>query len=148
MSLQTDLIFVRALRNNAELIGMLPAGDVYNTAIALPETDAMNAPLPYIIVSYDGMNNESSTKDSVYEGLTDQVLIGIEIAAETRRQLAQIAIMVRKTVRGFLSGLSDDDEDFPLVPSDIQLSAKNVQYDEYKPCYWQMLCYNCDTNID
>ena len=37
MSLQTDIIFVKALRSNAELIEQLPAGDVYNTAIALPD---------------------------------------------------------------------------------------------------------------
>ena len=51
MSLITDAIFVKALRSNAALIAQLPAGDVYNTAIALPDEDADNAPLPYIIVS-------------------------------------------------------------------------------------------------
>ena len=51
MSLKTDIIFVNAIRSNDELIALLPAGDVYNTTIALPEPEALNAPLPYIIVS-------------------------------------------------------------------------------------------------
>ena len=52
MSLITDAIFVKALRSNTELIEQLPAGDVYNTAIALPEEEADNASVPYIIVSF------------------------------------------------------------------------------------------------
>jgi hypothetical protein len=39
MSLQTDIIFVKALRANADLMAQLAAGDVYNTAIALPDED-------------------------------------------------------------------------------------------------------------
>ena len=77
MSLITDAIFVKALRSNAALIAELPAGDVYNTSIALPDEDADNAPLPYVIVSFDGLNNQDTTKDNDYNGLTDTVTIGI-----------------------------------------------------------------------
>ena len=100
MSLITDAIFVKALRSNAALIASLPAGDVYNTAIALPDEDADNAPLPYVIVSFDGLNNQDTTKDNDYDGLTDTVTIGIEIAAETRPQLGELAVMIRKTIAG------------------------------------------------
>ena len=67
MSLQTDIVFVKALRSNATLVQQLPAGDVYNTAIPLPDEEAENAPLPYVIVSFDGLNNQDTTKDSSYE---------------------------------------------------------------------------------
>ena len=60
MSLLTDIIFVKALRSNAALMSMLPAHDVYNTTIALPDEDMDNAPVPYIIVTFDGMQNEDS----------------------------------------------------------------------------------------
>lgn len=147
MSLQTDIIFVRALRSNTQLIAELPAGDVYNTAIALPEQDADNAPLPYAIVSFDGLQNDQSTKDS-FEGDTDTVTISIEIAATTRDQLHDIAQEVRDTVLSFFEGLQADptDEDFALLPLDYQLSASAVRYDDMKPCYWQTLQYVCDTN--
>ena len=147
MSLQTDIIFVRAIRSNQELVAELPAGDVYNTAIALPEEDAMNAPVPYIIVSYDGMQNDQSTKDS-YEGDTDQVTITIEVAAETRDQLCNIMEAIRSTVLTFFESMQADptEEGFPLLPLDYQLSASAVQFDSMKPCYWQTLTYVCDTN--
>lgn len=147
MSLQTDIIFVRALRENTELIAKLPAGDVYNTAIALPEEDAENAPLPYIIVSFDGLTNDQTTKDG-YESDYDTVNIGVEVAAATRDQLFDLTQSVRDTVLSFFESLQSDptDDDFSLVPLDYQLSATGVRYDDQKPCYWQILNYQCDTN--
>ena len=150
MSLQTDIVFVKALRSNATLIQQLPAGDVYNTAIALPDEEAENAPLPYVIVSFDGLNNQDTTKDSSYEGLTDTVTIGIEIAAETRPQLAALAIMVRQTIAAYFAEHVQDvqDEDYELIPNAYTTSAQGVQYDSLKPCFWQRLSYQCDTNPD
>jgi hypothetical protein len=150
MSLQTDIIFVKALRSNADLMAQLPAGDVYNTAIALPDEDADNAEVPYIIVSYDGLNNQDSTKDSSFDGLTDMVTVGIEIAAKTRPQLAELAIMVRDTIRDYFRQhvTLRDDEDYELIPNSYQLQAQQVQYDSLKPCYWQQLAYQCDTDPD
>ena len=84
MSLLTDIIFVKALRADQSLMKMLPAGDVYNTTIALPDEDMDNAPLPYVIVSFDGLTNDQETKDDPYESESDTVSISIEIAAKTR----------------------------------------------------------------
>ena len=150
MSLITDAIFVKALRSNADLIAQLPAGDVYNTAIALPDEDADNAPLPYVIVSFDGLNNQDTTKDNDYDGLTDTVTIGIEIAAETRPKLGELAVMIRKTIADRFRQLAQqpDDEDYPLLPNAYTMQAEPVQYDSLKPCYWQRLSFQCDTNPD
>jgi hypothetical protein len=150
MSLITDAIFVKALRSNAELIEQLPAGDVYNTAIALPEEEADNAPVPYIIVSFDGLRIQDMTKDFDFEGESDNVQIGVTICAETRPQLGELAMAVRRTVREYFREHQgdDSDEDFALIPEDMSLQARGVQYDSLKPCYWQQLTYQCDTNID
>lgn len=150
MSLITDAIFVKALRSNADLIALLPAGDVYNTAIALPDEKADNAPLPYIIVSFDGLQNEGQTKDDDFEADTDRVQIGIVIAAETRPRLGELAILVRKTLREYFREHKGDDtdKDFALIPEDMTFSAQSVLYDSPKPCHWQRLTYQCDTNID
>ena len=150
MSLITDAIFVKALRSNADLIAALPAGDVYNTAIALPDEDIDNAEVPYIIVSFDGLNNQDAIKDDDYEADTDIVQIGIEIAAKTRPQLGELARAVRKTLREYFREHQgdDSDEDFALIPEDMTLTAQPVQYDSLKPCYWQQLQYQCDTKPD
>ena len=145
MSLQTDIIFVKALRENADLMKQLPAGDVYNTSIALPDEDLNNAPLPYIIVSFDGLTNDVETKDDPYEGDSDNVTISIEIAAKTRTELGQLAEAVRYQVHDYFVEADPTDEDTDMIPLDYQFSAQQVNYDQMKPCYWQVLTYQCDT---
>ena len=145
MSLQTDIIFVKALRANADLMKQLAAGDVYNTSIALPDEDLDNAPLPYVIVSFDGLTNDVETKDDPYEGDSDNVTISIEIAAKTRTELGQLAEAVRHQVHDYFVEADPTDDDFNLVPKGYQFSAQQVNYDQ-KPCYWQVLSYQCDTN--
>ena len=150
MSLQTDLIFVRALRSNSALLGQLPAGDVYNTAIALPDEAAANADVPYIIVAYDGLNNQDTTKDDAFESESDSVQIGITICTGEREELGEMAVAVRTTIREYFREHYGDntDEDFALIPNDITLNAQGVQYDSMKPCFWQVLNYQCDTDVD
>ena len=148
MSLQTDIIFAKALKSNADLMAELPAGNVYNTAIALPDEEADNAPVPYIIVSFNGLVNQDFTKDNQFEGMTDAVTIGITIAARTREELADLAIEARHTIVEYLQAQSPGDEDYDLVPREIQLQTQGVQYDSLKPCYWQELTYTCETNPD
>lgn len=147
MSLRTDIIFVKALSSNDELIGMLPAKGIYNTAIPLPDKDKANVPLPLITVSLDGVQNNDQTKDTPYEGQSDQVTIGVEVVAETREQVGTMAEMVRETVRTYFEEADPEDEDFELVPSDYQFGASGIGYDPDKPCYYQLLTYQCDTNI-
>ena len=146
MSLQTDIIFVKALRADEELMAKLAAGDVYNTAIALPDEDLDNAPLPYVIVSFDGLTNDIDTKDDPYESDSDAVNISIEIAARTRSELGQLADAVRHQVHQYFLDADPTDEDADLIPHDYQFSAQAVIYDSSKPCYWQVLTYQCDTN--
>ena len=146
MSLQTDIIFVKALRANADLMAQLAAGDVYNTAIALPDEDLDNAPLPYAIVTFDGLTNDIDTKDDPFESESDSVNISIEIAARTRKELGQLAEAIRHQVHQYFINADPTDEDADLIPHDYQLSAQAVNYDQMKPCYWQVLSYQCDTN--
>lgn len=150
MSLITDAIFVKALRSNAALIAQLPAGDVYNTTIALPDEELDNAPIPFVIVYFNGLQNEDQTKDDDFEAESDNVQIGIKIAAETRPKLGALAMAVRKTLREYFREHQgdDSDDDYALIPNDMTLSAQPVIYDYWKPCYWQTLLYQCDTNID
>ena len=147
MSLQTDIIFVAAIKSDNALIQQLAARDVYNTAIALPDEDMDNAPVPYVIVAQGEVVNGQTTKDD-YESDTDSVTITIEVAAKTRPELAVLANRIRKAVRRYFQNASEGDDDFDLVPIDYQFSAKPVTYDPLKPCYWMELNYQCDVRND
>lgn len=167
MGLLTDKIFFEALKANADFMQAI-GGRLYGTAIPVPDLEAENEPVPYCIVTFDGLNNQDSTKDDSYEGGTDQVNIGIELTAQTREELGALARMVRKIIHQQFSWemrfeeLRDSenfrledcdsfqlmvareyDDIFREVPYDYTFSADAVQYDSMKPCYWQTLHYQC-----
>ena len=148
MSLQTDIIFVKALSSNAALIAKLPAGGVYSTSIPVPDEELDNAHVPYIIVSFDSLQNDTTTKDSSYEGDTDHVQISVEVVAKSRQQVGQLTTAIRRTIREFFENITDDDEDYNLVPTDYTFSAQPVIFDPDKSAFGQVLQYQCETNVD
>ena len=136
MSLATDSIFVDALKSNATLVESV--GDrIYGTAIPLPDEDADNVPVPYLIVTFDGLNNDTGTKDDRYESEYDKVNIGIEVVGRTLKDLHDLTQMVRDTILTYVRAIHTNVEDYIFT-------ADAIQYDSLKPCYWQTLRYQCD----
>ena len=136
MSLATDSIFVDALKSNSTLVESV-GGRIYGTAIPLPDEDADNVPVPYLIVTFDGLNNDVDSKDDEIESDTDKVNISIEVVGETLAKLHELTQAVRDTVRDYLA---TNDTDI----TEYQFGAQAIQYDSMKPCYWQVLTYQCD----
>ena len=100
-------------------------------------------PLPYLIVSFDGLSNDQTTKDDPFESDSDSVSIGITIATDNREQLALLAQKVREVVHGYMM-TQDETSSAVARIEDYALTAEAVQYDQLKPCYWQVLKYQCD----
>lgn len=144
MSLATDSIFITALQSNSELLEALgydpETGDparLYCTAIPLPDEDAENVPVPYVIVTFDGLTNDQCTKDDRYESEYDTVNIGVEVTARNINELHELTQTVRDTI---LSYLREND----TAIMDYNFAAQQIQFDSLKPCYWQVLTYQCD----
>ena len=169
MSLLTDKIFCEALKANADFMQAI-GGRIWDTAIERPDIEAENESVPYCIVTFDGLNTDQGTKDDPYEGDNDTVNIGIELTAGDREELGTLARMVRRIIHNEFAWARRyaelrDSNDFDLedcnsfqlmvvreyddvfheIPYDYQMSAGPVQYDSMKPCYWQVLHYQCDT---
>lgn len=145
MSLITDKVFYNALLSNQTLADMVE-GRIENTTIPVPDDELANTPVPYIIITFDGMQNEGFTKDNSYEGMNDKVQVSIEVAAEDREELATIMAEIRQTVIDYFESVEPEQDDFDLIPQNYTLTASPVQYDSIKPCHFQSLTYNCDTN--
>jgi hypothetical protein len=148
MSLATDSIFITALQSNTDLLealGYVEATEtsegaparLYCTAIPLPDEDADNVPVPYVIVTFDGLTNDQGTKDDRYESEYDTVNIGVEVTARNINELHELTQMVRDTI---LSYLREND----TAIMDYNFAAQQIQFDSLKPCYWQVLTYQCD----
>lgn len=141
MSLATDSIFVSAISSNSELMQGI-GGRLYSTAIPLPDDDLDNVPVPFVIVTFDGLTNDQSSKDDPYESDNDSVNISVELVAATREKLADLAEDIRSTIYNYMMA----QDGFEI--EDYQFSADAVQYDALKPCYWQTLHYQCDVIND
>lgn len=146
MSLITDKVFYNALRSNATLMAQVD-GRIESTSIPVPDEQLDNTPVPYIIITFDGLQNEGHTKDNSFEGETDKVQVGIEVAANTRDDLGEIMEAIRETI---IEYFEDTDghawDDYQYIPTNYTLTASAIGYDGDKPCYYQTLIYNCDTN--
>jgi len=136
MSLATDSIFIAAIQSNPALVEQI-GGRLYGTAIPLPDEDADNVPVPYIIVTFNGLNNQNETKDDVYESNDDTVNIGVEVTGETINDLHDLTQAVRDTILSYF-------RENETAVSDYTFSADAIQYDSLKPCYWQTLRYQCE----
>ena len=145
MSLVTDKIFYSALKANSTLVQTVE-GRIYNTAIPLPDDECLNEPVPYIIISFDGLGNTGYSKDNSYEGCTDEVKISIEVVANDREQLGELTTTIRQTVIDFFESDDHTQAELELIPNSYTFAASQVNYDADKPCYFQTLTYNCDTN--
>lgn len=140
MSLATDSIFVEALNSNSELVEAV-GGRIYGTAIPLPDEEMDNAPVPYLVVTFDGLNNGAESKDEAYEGEQDTVTIGVAVTAPTLEALHNLTQAVRGTIAAYFQEGDTEVEDY-------QFSANAIQYDALKPCYWQQLVWVCSVPND
>ena len=145
MSLITDKVFYNALRSNAELMAKV-GGRIESTSIPVPDEELLNEPLPYIIITFDGLQNEWFCKDNNFEGANDKVQVSVLIVAESRDDVGVIAESVRQTIIDYFEDTDGHAwDDYAYIPQNYTFSASDVGYDDKKPCYHQALTYNCDT---
>ena len=131
---------MKAIRSDASLMQKI-GGRIYGTAIELPDEDLDNVPVPYVIVTFNGLTNDQGTKDDRYESRYDKVEIGVEVTAKTLDDLHILTGMGRDTILSYLRSGSTAIDDYLFT-------AEGIQYDSMKPCYWQVLRYQCDTIND
>ena len=136
MSLSTDSIFIEALKADEALMTAI-GGRLYGTAIPLPDEDLDNVPVPYVIVTFDGLSNQTGTKDDLYESTEDMVNIGVEVTGRTLDELHATTEKVRSTILSYMRATGT-----PVM--EYTFTADAIQYDSMKPCYWQTLHYQCD----
>jgi hypothetical protein len=136
MGLSTDSIFIYALSASEDIVQAVD-GRIYGTAIPLPDEEADNVPVPYIIVTFNGLNNIDETKDDMYESDYDSVNIGIEVIGKTLGHLHDLTEMVRDVIHQYFVQNETPVEGY-------QFSAQPIIFDSEKPCYWQVLNYQCE----
>ena len=123
-------------------IGLLLRGGIHSTCIEVPPTEDDNTPLPYIIITDDPFQNETGTKDDLWESDTDRVQASVEIAANSPAEVKQLRRMVRQAIAAHVAKLPYDQ-----TPQLVSSSNDGIAWDWLKPCYYDRLHYQCDVNI-
>lgn len=141
---QIDEIIYDAIQADAALMTAI-GGRVVSTCFDVSPTDADNTPVPYIIVTDDGFQNQVESKDEGWEGIEDRVQSGVEVAAESPKEVKRLVRMVRHAVNAYIDMMYDDGEPIPELDS---LSSDGLAWDWMKPCYYQRLSYQCITKSE
>lgn len=136
---QVDEIIYDAIQADAALMTAID-GRVVSTCFEVSPDETDNTPLPNIIVTDDGFQNQDTTKDSVWEGEDDEVQATVDIAAKSPNEVKDLVRMVRRAVSRYIIGMYSNHE---VVPELDKLSSDGLQWDWMRPCYYQKLTYNC-----
>ena len=72
------------------------------------------------------------------------VLTGPSVAASSQvHTLHELTQAVRETVLAYMKAQKEELSDAFTI-DDFTFAAQAIQYDSLKPCYWQVLTYQCD----
>lgn len=138
--MELDELFYTALQADEDVVAAV--GDrIISTGFEVAPDEKDNTPLPCIIVSYDGFENNLTSKDSVWEGEEDSVQASIEVDAESRKEVGRIMNLVRKAIANYIHSLYDQGEEIPSLKG---VAGSDIQWFWEKPCYFQTVSYVCD----
>ena len=138
---QVDELIYEAIKADEALMTAI-GGRVVSTCFEVPPTEDDNTPIPNIIITDDGFQNNVTTKDCVWEGGEDQVQVTVDIAAASPSEVKQLMRMVRRSIEVYMAGLGS------AMPDLVSLTAGELAWDWMKPCYYKPLIYQCKTKAD
>ena len=141
---QVDEIIYDALMADEALVAAV-GSRIVSTCFEVPPTDEDNTPLPNIIITDEGFQNQQTTKDCVWEAAEDRVQVGVDIAAASPDEVKRLIKMVRTAVEQYIDTMYTSDQGIPELES---LSSDGLSWDWMRPCYYQKLTYQCITLAD
>jgi hypothetical protein len=85
-----DEILYNAVTTDTSLM-TVTSGRIKSTCFEVSPEEQDNTPLPYIIVSDDGLTNDQTTKDNTWESSEDRVQASVEVGAKSPKQVKQLS---------------------------------------------------------
>ena len=134
-------IFLDAITADADL-HEATNGNIVSTCFEIPPDELDNTPLPNIIVTNDGFQNNYDTKDDVWESNVDMVQASVDVAASTPKEVDGLVAKVRAAIQSYILDMYEDDENIPELQPGFP-SSQGIEWDWIKPCYYQKITYQC-----
>jgi hypothetical protein len=142
-------IIFDALCANSELVQAV-GGRIKSTCFEVPPMEQDNTPLPYIIITDDGMSPSQTTKDNVWMPYLFRVNVGVEIGAASSNEVWDLELKVMKAIADHIKSLAEQGVDIPYLNEGYP-QTEGIAWDWNKPCYFDTIHYQCDlenTNDD
>ena len=136
---QVDEIIYDALKAD-DAIMELVGERIVSTCFEVSPTEADNTPLPNIIVTYDGMQNQISTKDELWEADEDLVMVSVDVAATSPDEVKTLVRKCRIAIKSYIGTMDTSGYEIPELES---LTSNGLDWDWLRPCYYQRLTYQC-----
>jgi hypothetical protein len=141
---QVDELIYDAITADETLMAII-GGRVVSTCFEIPPDELDNTPIPNIIITDDGMQNNVTTKDCVWEGGEDQVQVTVDIAAKSPDEVKLLVRRVRRCIEQYVATLFRQGAETPML---VSLQSDGIAWDWMKPCYYSHLIYQCITPTD
>lgn len=139
-----DVILYQALTADADLMEAV-GGRIQSTCFEVGPDEPDNTPLPYIIVTDDGFQNQQTTKDYLWESIEDRVQATIEIGADSKNEVQTLLKDCRRAVENHITNLAEQGYAIPQLEG---LRSDGIAWDWMKPCYYTHLIYECTINTE
>ena len=115
---------------------------ITSTCFEVPPDELDSTPLPNIIITNDGFQNNQSTKDCVWEANDDAVQATIDIAASSPQEVDSLVARVRKAIDTYITTMWSNGQAIPELQTGSP-SSQGIEWDWFKPCYYQKIAYSC-----
>ena len=144
--LRLDKIFYDAITADSELMQAV-GGRVKSTCFEVSPDEQDNTPLPYIVIRDFGQQPSQTTKDDEWLPGQWRVGAGIEVGAASPNQVDNIKEKVIRVIAGHISTLSSQGRETPYLNEGFP-QTQGVAWDWTKPCYWDVITYQCDIDFN
>jgi hypothetical protein len=144
--LRLDKIFFDAITADADLMQAV-GGRVKSTSFEVSPTEQDNTPLPYIVIRDFGKHPSQTTKDDGWMPDWWSASVGIEVGAVSPNDVDSISIKVMQAIANHIQTLASQGKDTPYLAEGFP-QTQGVDWDWTKPCYFDIVHYQCDVNND
>jgi hypothetical protein len=142
--LRLDKILFDAIVADTDLMTLV-GSRVKSTCFEVSPEDKDNTPLPYIVIRDLGKQPSQTTKDDDWMPNQWNVVAGVEVGAVSPNEVDSIVMKAMQAIANYISNLFAHGEEKPYLNEGFP-KTQGVAWDWTKPCYWDLVQYQCDMN--
>lgn len=141
--MRLDKLIYDALAANETLMTII-GGRLRGKCFEVPPDEQDNVPLPYIVVTDDGDDEQLETKDCMWMPSEVTAQVSVIVSGNSDNEVHMLISFCRQIIADYM-----ESEDLPYreTPQPRSIRRQGKQWDWLKPCTWDTLNYQCDVSL-